>query len=458
MDKEDELKILEDGVRKYAPVVAEKLACEETITDYAKSLYDYSPDPVHRERQALACRHINAYIARVFKSDFQVTPPLISNIVDHQSVLNHPILVTTNLIANAHRLLKGGKTPIVALTSSIVPLDNFFNKGGFQFNGKKVLLLSNKYIHQSICFMEKQLFDFASRLPDENFLAEIEKELNTLDVSTAEDFSDQLSIADRYLWKRLFASVLRDTVPELFYVPTEKIFRVLLLEALADETSIVYRSLFEPAFRETVFKEFDGVTGCWSTAGKGTHFFWYRNVKNEAERMELRDGGLVAVKSGFSVALTPGALEPLMRSGTIVPGLFLIYGYLCFWAGLKPLTGYGSSAYMTRMKEAWLRTLAVYGAEERDRISEVDTKSLIGGSIGTYARQQDVLVPQYAFEVMAQGGMDRTYLEHLFAMRFNELLRPALVEVYRSYVPQAEQQKLSIQSADLMGDAFNWLR
>lgn len=456
----DEIKILEDGVRTYAPVVAEKLACEDTIADYARKLYNYSPNPVHVDRQKLAVTHINHYIARVFKSEYKVTSPLISNIVDHQTILNHPILVTTNLIANAHRLIDGtaNKEPIVVLTSSIVPLDNFFNKGGFQFIGKKVPLLSNKYIHQSVCFMDKQKFAFANRLPDEDFLAEMEHDLNALDYATVEDFNDQMSVADQYLWKRLFASEIRDTVPELFYVPTEKIFRNLLPEMFSDRNSIIYRALFESTFRERALKEFDGVTGCWSKVGKGTHFFWHPSEKNEAERMELRGNMLVAVKSNFSVELTPQALEPLVREGTLVPGLFVMYGYLCFWAGLKPLTGYGSSAYMTRMKEAWLRALAGVDEDERARIENLDTKSLIGGSIGTYARVDGNVTPQYAFEVIARGGMGRVYLEHLFAMKLNDLLRPALLDVYESYVPQAERVKLNVKASDLMGTAFDWIK
>ena len=473
MNKSEKIKVLEDGIRKYSPVVAEFFDREENIINYSRSLYEYQIDKTQEERQIRICREIENYIKRLFKIEDEINSPLIVNIVDHHAILNHPILLATNFFANAYRLVDSDnkkKKPIVVLTSSVVPPNNFFNKRGFQYRGKKIPLFSTKYMHQASCFVDKIDFDFIKRLKDiehwnqfnkeeQNFLITIEKEINNLDFSVARDYNDQISIIDRFLWKRLFHQEIRENIPDLFYLTQEEIMVHIFSEILKGD-NIVSEAIFNRDLREKVLKEFEEVTGCWDEKNqKGTYFFWYRDKNREAERMYLKDDFLVAQKSGFKVKLEKTELIKLIEEKIIIPNLFIIFGYLVFWCGIRPLVGHGSSNYLTKMKEAWLRSLKTENEEEYRRISNIDTKGLIGGAIVTFKRdQKGEIISQYAFDVISDSGLTSDYLNNLLNMKYKNLLRPALLEIYDSYVPVKERVNLELTTMDMMGDSFDWIK
>ncbi|MFA5107055.1 MAG: hypothetical protein WC497_01865 [Patescibacteria group bacterium] len=463
------VEILKNGIRKYAPVVAEYFDCNDTITEFSHTLYAYTADSVHTQRQELLARTIAGYLARVFQRQERLTPPLSLNIVDHHSILNHPILLATNLVANAHRLLTGDRQPIVVLTSSVVPPNNFFNRKGFQLHGKRVPLFSNKEMHQASCFIGRRDFNFTENLrktdswnnftgEEQDFLKAIEQEIGGLDFSRVQSYNDQIGVINAFLWKKLFHKSIRETIPDLLYVTQEDIMRTILPSVLAED-NILSRSLFKSDFRTRILAAFEDLTGCWNEAkGKGTHFFWYRDAKNEAKPMFLRGTILRSTDGRFELDLGNSAeVIKSLADGAIIPNLFVIFGYLTFWLGVRPLVGHGSCNYLTKMKEAWLSVLADE-PDESARVQSVDTKGLIGGTIATYARDaQNAIINQYAFDVIYDGGLTRDYLEHLLAMKYKDLLQPALLEIYESYVPAAERKNLGLRPMDMMGEEFNWI-
>jgi len=76
----------------------------------------------------------------------------------------------------------------------------------------------------------------------------------------------------------------------------------------------------------------------------------------------------------------------------------------------------------------------------------------------TYARTSNgELVNQFALDIIAAGGLSKAYLENLVHMRYCDVLTPALLEIYESYVPVNERQKLSLTVADLTGEVFSWV-
>jgi len=473
MDKLQKIKILEEGIRKYAPVVAEFFDCEKTIIDYSKSLYDYPVNRIHQERQKDLCLVMEKYIERLFSVKISIKPPLIINIVDHHSILNHPILLATNIVANAYRLINhqsGEKKPIVVLTSSIVPQNNFFNRKGFQFHGKKVPLFSNKKMHQAGCFISLHDFRFIDRLKEgdkwkefdlkeQQFLLTIEKEILNLDYSTAKNYNDQISLIDKFLWKRLFSEDIREETPDLYYLAQEDVIWELLPSILGEE-NIINKAIFDDNFREAILDNFRGLTGCWDEEkNKGTHFFWYKDENYEAKRLFLENGFLISEDKSKKIRLDKGEILSLIQNREIVPNLFVIFGYMTFWCGLRPLVGHGSCNYLTQMKEAWLRILKNYDESEYNRLLSVDTKGLIGGSIVTFGRnERDEIVDLYAFDVMEKGGLTEKYLKNFFSMKYKDLLKPALLEIYESYVPVEERIDLDLKPIDMMGEEFNWIK
>ena len=471
MDKIQQINVLKEGIRKYVPVVAEFFDQDESIIDYSHRIHNHLIDNIYKNRQHNLCRVIEKYVEKLFGEKININPPLIINIVDHHAILNHPILVSTNIISDAYRLMeKRPKQPIVVLTSSIIPVNNFFNKKGFDFHCKRVPLFSNKEMHQASCFLDKRDFSFVQKLKDidswkmfdvteQQFLLSIEKEILSLDFSRAQSYNNQISIINHFLWKKLFHEDFADDVPELFYLTQEDIVRELAVEILSED-NIVSKAIFDNDFRQIVLNNFDGLTTCWDEEkNKGTHFFWYKDENNEAKRLYLKDGSLVSENGLKKIKLTKEEIIPLVQKNELVPSLFVVFGYMTFWCGLKPLVGYGSCNYLTKMKEAWQKTLKDRDFQEYERMTEINTKSLVGGEIATYGRNgKNDLVELYAFDVIARGGLTKTYLEKLFSMGIRDLLMPAVLEIYKSYVPVEERQELNLKSEDLVGNVFDWIK
>lgn len=473
MNKEEEIKILKEGIKKYAPVVAEFFDKEENILQYSENLYDYAVDKEYLKRQKDLCRVMEKYIKRLFSEKTDIKPPLIINIVDHHAILNHPILLATNIVANAYRLINNKeKKPIAVLTSSVVPLNNFFNKKGFQFHGRRVPLFSNKEMHQASCFVGRHDFNFTQRLKDigrwqefnpkeQEFLSNIEEEILNLDYSKAKNYNDQISLIDRFLWKRLFAEEIREEIPGLYYLTQEDIMRDILPSFLKKD-NIISKAIFDDDFRKVILDNFQGLIGCWDGKNKkGTHFFWYKNEKNEAARLYLKNNALISEDKTKKIKLEREEIISLMEKEEIVPNLFVIFGFMTFWAGLRPLVGHGSCNYLTKMKDAWLKTLKDFNQEEHDRLSGIDTKGLIGGEIVTYGRDENgEIVDLYAFDVIEKGGLTKEYLKNIFKMKYKDLLKPALIEIYNSYVPVTggERVDLGLKPQDMMGEEFSWIK
>ncbi|EKD44012.1 MAG: hypothetical protein ACD_72C00033G0001 [uncultured bacterium] len=294
---------------------------------------------------------------------------------------------------------------------------------------------------------------------EKQFLLSIEKEILALDFSRAQSYNDQISIINNFLWKKIFHEDVRGNIPELYYLTQEDIARDLASHILCGD-NIVSKAIFDADFRQIVLNNFRGVTVCWDEEkNKGTHFFWYKDENNESKRLFLKDQFLVSENGLKKIKLIKEEIISLIEKNEIVPSLFVVFSYMTFWCGLKPLVGYGSCNYLTKMKETWLKTLKDNDTVEYERMLTLDTKSLIGGEIATYGRnEKHELIDLYAFDIIEKGGLTKQYLEKLFSMRFRDLLMPALPEIYKSYVPTEERQELDLKSEDLVGNLFDWIK
>ncbi|MDP2630506.1 MAG: hypothetical protein Q8P56_03805, partial [Candidatus Uhrbacteria bacterium] len=153
------------------------------------------------------------------------------------------------------------------------------------------------------------------------------------------------------------------------------------------------------------------------------------------------------------------ALIQALATSEIIPSLFVIYGWLLLYAGIRPLVGYGSLNYITQMKMAWIDVLQGVDDDERARAQTVNTLGMIGGLIVAFKRSGDgSLLNQYALDLVHAGGMKREYLERLFEMKLNDLLGPALLDIYGSFIPASQRVKHSLTSNDLLGQAFDWIQ
>src|SRR3989339_851930 len=368
MEKTGVWRKLRQGVEKYAPVVAQLLDDEETLAVYSRRLSDYQSAPEYGPAQKRIATFVTQKIEQLFSQKINLPSSLAINIVDHHAVMTHPILTGTNIIAQAHQLLATGpKTPAVAFSSAIVPVNNYLNKKGFHLGGKQISLFADKEIHQASYFMEKRKMNFCDRLQQNkrwteftperrSFLQEIESKFLDLDYSAAENYIDQVSLINHEIWQWLFAPEVRPDLPPLFQVASEDILRTLLPAELADPQSLLGKLFVDGEYCKQVLAEFKGIVGCWG-GEKGTHFFWWRDEKNRPERLELAGEELVSAFGTGRLAFTPTAITTGLKERRIIPSMFVIYTFLVFSSGVKPLGGYGSSTYITKMKQAWLHLL-----------------------------------------------------------------------------------------------------
>lgn len=468
--KEAEYNHIIEKLTQYAPVVVDHLDRDEPFQSYASSLYDFTSTQVHKERQAMFVPHIRGYIEKVFGvENIEFPDPLTINIVDHHAPITHPILIASNIASQAHVFLSGDRpAPAVVLSSAIVPPNNFLNKKGLHLHGKNVSLFSNKDIHTPAVRLDPQPFDIVARLKrigSWNDFSDDEKQciegfdtvIGNTAVKECKTYVEQVSRVNNSIWKHLFANDVQSSVPELYHVPSEYIFCQAAADVFA-EGSLLSRILFDRASRNRAIELFEGVTGCWSAAfKKGTHFFWDIRVEGKPRPLFLMDDVLVDEVGKVVLALDQASVIAALQRMEIIPGAFLRYAWEIFWLGIQPLTGYGSSAYLTRMKEQWLQFFDGED-DERARIELIDTKKLIAGEVVTYARGEDGdITEQYALDIVYRGGLSEEYIRQIRSMPFSSFVRPAILDIYKSYVPQSEQQKVMITQAELMGNNFDWI-
>lgn len=473
---EEQLKILQEGIRLDASLVANFFKTTTPLGRYAAGLHHYKALPEHRERQQHFKKTVRRQLNETFTNE-ELSAANINwdtdwkiNIVDHHGLLNHPILVATNIIGNVHQLPTDNPEGIVVLSDSGVPMNNFFHKRGLRFAGNQINVFSHKQRHavayaapvnQSFPLLRgSAAHDYSPA--QRSFLERVAWQLESTSTHRKVDnLVDQVSRANFELWPQLFHEDIRGQIPGLFYVANEAVATNLLLEYLTDERSIFTRILFDDAIRAKFIENFNGVTGCWEDdVARGSHFFWGLNDRHEAVSLKLEGNRLVSrdEKKSIRIQLTRSAIVSALQEKAIYPGMFLVYGIAIFHCGIRPLVGYGSMNYQTRMKEAWIRTMREIEPREVPLLAHIPTDGFIGGPKVTFAATANGYEDLYALDIIYRGGLTKEYLDHLRGMPFNALLLPALIDIYDSYVRPDHKQKITITSGQLMGESFGWLK
>lgn len=482
----EESEIIIEQIKKYSPQLGSFFDLKNNFREYSADLYNFVTPPEHIKRQKLIKNKIKQKITQLFGESalekFQVNLEggLAFNIADHHQILNHPILVSSNVISSASKLLNNQKPPaIVVISSGDVPPNNYFGKNGFTFHNQKIPIFSNSERELTSYYIPKRDFDFIDRLKaadkwkdltteEQAFLSQECVKIKSYDYSKCQDYKDQISIIVKNYWPYIFEESLRKNLPELIYITQEEIVTQCLIELLEeDNDNIISRCLFDDIFRKEIINNFRGIVVTWNEAEeKGTHFFWrkYPN-RSQSLRLYIQGNQLMPVDDRFSdlgVPLDKKIIIELLKKREIYPSLFTIFGVLNFYAGIKPLTGYGSIIYLNLMKQAWLKTLKKFNLSEEIKLMEtVEAKGLIAGVPIFFKREGDKLKTLYAFDIIYEGGISAQYLQTIFNMDFADFMTVGSIDMYdyisQKYIPSEEKLKPSISSDDLASVKFNWL-
>ena len=458
------LERLTDQIRRFAPHVGELLGNDQTVREYATARLSGGSGmvPQRVERIEAICRDM---IARLFGAGYATSAELdlgAVNIVDHHQLLNHPLLLGTNVIASAGDLLGGGAgRPIVTFSCSNVTPRNEYMRRGVRLAGRDIPYFSSRERHDAVLALPVREFDFVRRLADHgewsrldaderDFIEDFEATLNAVDRSRCASHADQISLAVHATWPMLFDETLRPGLRPLLYLPIEEVAGRYLAELLAQDDNFLVESLIDPRLATDVIEEFNGVQTAWDrAAGRGTHFFWRRDPGSHRPLRMWVDGGWLVPhredRSELAIELSRPALIDGLTTGKLIPVLALAMSAVHMLAGIRPLVGPGSLIYSTKLRDGWVRILRARGAaDEAVRIAGIDTSGLIAGAPVFFSRRRGGQIgADYACDAMRRGGVSRGYLERLLGSSYGDLLTVGVSGFYgllaNYYIPGGER-------------------
>jgi hypothetical protein len=481
---EQEQKIVIEQIKKYSPMLGRLFDFDLKLKDYSQELYNFIADTEYLKRQNLIKKIINNKLEKLFGSNYKkelninLDGKLAFNIADHHQVLNHPFLVSSNFISGANKIFSDEKgEATIVISSGDVPPNNYFSKNGFTFHNKRVPIFSNSERENCSYYMPKRDFDFISKLkiadkwkdfsPEEkNFLLQEFEKIKNLDFSKCENYLDQITIIIKNTWPYLFEEKLRKNLFELIYITQEEVVTEALLELLKED-NIISRCLFDEKFRKNILNNFRGIVVTWKEdEEKGTHFFWrkYPN-QNKSLRLYVQGNELVPKDERFkklSVPINKEEILDLLKKREIYPSLFMIFGVLNFYMGIKPLVGYGSITYLNLMQKAWIKTLETFNLQDEIKlIKKVETDGLVAGLAIFFKRINNQIKTLYAHDIFYEGGIKEEYIKDILDMKFNEFLGVAAADMYdyvsAKYIPKTEILKLKTNFDILSASKFDWL-
>lgn len=487
MTREEIIKEKDIVVRQlsqYVPQLRPFLDLDINLKEYAKKLYTFTISANHLKRQELIKRKINDKLTKLFGKNFKnelkinLDEKLAVNIADHHQVLNHPFIMSSNVISSINKFLQNEKPEaILTISCADVPPNNYFSKAGFQFHGKRVPIFSTSEREHISHYLPKRDFNFVEKLKvigrwhefdksEQKFLQNEFTSLQSFDFSKCENYSDQITIIIKNTWPRLFENTLQPNLPELIYLTQEELVTDCLIELLTED-NLISQSLFNKEFREKIIENFRGIVITWNEAEqKGTHFFWRKYPgQPRALRMYIEGDKLVPTDERFkhlTVPLERDSIIELLKKKEIFPGLFLIFSVLNFYAGIKPLVGYGSLIYLDFMKQAWLKTLADSDfKDEATDLQMVSTDGFVAGLATFFKRIEGKAQTLFAHDIFYEGGITKKYLEKLFEISFKDLFSVAVVDMHdyyaAKYIPPSEKIKPKVNFDDLANIIFDWI-
>ncbi|PJA01648.1 hypothetical protein COX74_01610 [bacterium (Candidatus Gribaldobacteria) CG_4_10_14_0_2_um_filter_41_16] len=482
IEKEKQLVISQ--IKKYAPPLGRFFELDVKLKDFPKELYNFEADKEHLKRQDILKKIISRKIEKLFghnyKEDLNINleGKLAFNIADHHQVLNHPVLISSNFISGADKIFSGRKeNATIIISSGDVPPNNYFSKNGFTFHDKRVPIFSNSEREYCSYYIPKRDFDFIAKAKaadkwkefskaEKDFLMVEFEKIKNLDFSRCENYLDQITIIIKNTWPYLFEKKLRPNLFELIYITQEEIVTEALIEILKED-NIISRCLFNKEFRQSVLDNFRGIVVTWKESKeKGTHFFWRKYPgRPQSLRLYMVGEKLMTKDERFkelAVPLEREAIIDLLKKKEIYPSLFMIFGVLNFYAGVKPLVGYGSVTYLEFMKQAWVKTLGQFNHEDEIKlIKKIETDGLIAGLPIFFKRINNKIKTLYAYDIFYEGGMSEEYIKTVLNMQFREFLGVVVFDMYDyygpKYIPQGERIKVKANFDDLATAQFNWL-
>lgn len=444
------LDILTEKVIELLPPQRPFFESDYTIEEYSKMLFDYEADEVYRERQKSLLKLVQEKISRLFTKEerLKINLPdystgLKAGLVYHQGILNHPVIIGVDIVANFFRMFNRDENgDILTFATGNIPLNNFFYRRGFNIGGVHVNLYpkknKNKIVYQHPLFK----FDIVGSLKEthqwkehseesQKFLEQIQEIINQIDFSNCKTMGDQITKINFHLYPLMFDKNLRKKVSNWICLEYDDILSDFLIDIFQNHPeSFIYQLLFNTDLNQKTLKHFEGKTNAWNEERQmGTHFFW-GIVDGETQRLLLQGGKLKSEDGSLQIGWNKESIIEALKKRQIFPGMFMKYSLLVLYAGMKPFAGYASSNSIAQMQHDLSEFLANDFPEDCKLMKQLVVNNLTSIPVLLKRTPEGTIENYWAFDIMKDGGLSEQYFQKLNSVPIKYFMVPNLPTMY----------------------------
>ena len=460
---------------------------DKPLPDYLNTILKH-PDASYQSREDLLSivydflkPLLGELIANQAREELSRLPVVLTS--SHTGIESYSIFIQGNILFALPSLLeKKNKRTVIAFSFGNVPLNNRTYPRGLLFYKVKPENLdrlpvrlpifpdrlkrtasscappfNSSMIDQSLASLKqiekaglisKELYPPANKVLREEFLSE--------DILNLSSYSQQVVRLNNRIWKRLYADL--QAVPELIYIEIESIVRKLMVVDLTNPESLVSHVLFNPAVRDQVISQLDGISGCWhlknlKTRAKenhtkkrhktilptGTIFFWWIDESGKKVPLTLASGrrgqctlkGIDGRGKTVEIAFVPDILKKQLRTHNLLPSVFSCFLSFAFARDVVCIGGCFQSDYLPVIQRAVCHALMDGGLKDvAQAVLQVKTDVYLPGMSGimTQPELKPYLLPAGIFEILSGGGITSSDVDRLAKLTVGEAHCGAIFE------------------------------
>ncbi|MFH1253566.1 MAG: hypothetical protein V1664_04540 [Candidatus Uhrbacteria bacterium] len=464
-----------EQIKKANPIFGALLDSSQTVNDFCQEkILTFQATAIHKERQKGYLQEIKNEIIRLFPNGevrVNLDEELILDTTEHHNLLNFPAIIGAHLITRWSTIFAREKFgDFFVLDTSNVPFTEVLHKRGVEFAGQHINLYPKKDRNKLVSHYPLFKFDLVKSaknsgshftVEEMNFLEKLNTKINAVDLSSCQDFSDQVVKVNLAIWEEFFPPEVLPQVRKCVTLDHNcPLIRFMQKFFLEQKNNFVWRALFNQDFRQQVLQEFSGVYGAWDYGkpGGGTHFFWGitpdgRMTSLFFENNFLRDRSKILA----DIPMNPESITKALQQGIIVPSIFTKFSLVAFYLGAQTMGGPGQSEYLPKIKKTWLKILASVDPAEANLVNLIPAEVVNTFDMAFYWGADGNLKKAWGFDVAFKKLFSEEYLKKVGTLPLRDALRPFVPLSYYRLTPAAERQKIDFREADLYA-GFGWVK
>lgn len=470
---DDTLDALKAAIWSRRPILGEIMSKhgDQNLFEYSLDFMDVNAAPLLDARKEELIGTLQELLAARLGTDVstkvadQLRHLALVSTTDHHGPIQHPFFLNANIISSLPSIDRQDHNFLVVLSFASVSNNNasaysrgVMFHGGMNGSGNLIRLpilpdkLKMSVVYATRSFTREDLTKAEEELMKKErhgeiadgrgrkLLALMEAYFGAKDVLEARDFNAQITKITYNMWQHFFhaeGGKPSRHVPDLIYFEVETLVSEMLQRFhLKDSTSLMYKILIDPIYREKILTHFNNLPGAFSLEKEwGTYMFWGLDEKQHRVRLKLDGNILTSFGGTITCALNPEAISEALRTKKIYPSMMLCYLMVSLYYGMKCLGGFCQVHDLTVMKDAWSKLLTDLGhTDEAAAIVPVQTKELSGdGMVLSYMHTaKEEVVPATGFDMLLDDG--DTSFQHFLDLSkrvtIAEIMNPMLPEMY----------------------------